>query len=200
MPSTKGDESEDFLEVIVFEYGTNSFRRDLAYPFLEDAVGSLVQEGPASTYEYPIKFAKDVETRPTAMLGVNEAIIGISLFYRTPIGQWAFGRFCDEVWDEKIRPAMRKLFLRRKEEGTGEGALTLSFGAWFNTDRVFIQVIATLNKGEDAKGIDDLVPEAFRSALTWIEQHGVQAPVLVYRIIDGNLSSYPTLAEIVPRV
>jgi hypothetical protein len=200
VPPTKGNESEDSLEVIVYDHGSTSFRRELASPFLQDAVASLVQEESPSNYEYPIKFAKDIETNPTAMFGVDDAIVGIALFYRTPIGQWAFGRFCDEVWDKKIRPALRKLFLRRKEEGAGDRALTFSFGAWFDTDRVYIQVIATLRQGEDATKIEDLVPEAFRHALSWIENHGVQSPVLVYRIVDGNLSSYPTLADIVPRV
>jgi len=189
--SSKTEEQLDVpipIEIASYQSGKLSFSNDLAMPFLEEAVIPLVQEGITETSQYPIGFTNVQTAGPTAIFGVDDAIVGIALFLGTGMGQWAIGRICDGIWVKTVRPALRHLFQRRREE-VGERALTFSFGAWFDTDGVFVQVITTLQQGEDAKKVEELVPEAFRRALTWIEQHGVQQPVLVYRIRGGNLSS-----------
>jgi hypothetical protein len=193
------DQSESRMEVSSFYSGKLTFADELAMPFLRESIFALIKEGHEEVDEYPIEIAA-VGKVPTAFFGVDDAVVGILLFSHTPMGQWAINRICDNVWDKTVRPAFRKLIKRRdKNGGLDGGALTLTFGAWFETDNVFVQVIASLKTGEDPKKIESLVPEAFHRARNWIEGHGVQQPVLVYRIQNGNLSLNPTLADIVRR-
>jgi hypothetical protein len=184
-----------------WQSGSVSFAGKLSMPFLEESILGLIEDGFSEEPEIPVGLIDAQKSGPTAVFGVDDAIVvGIAIFLGTAMGQWAVGRICDEIWDKRVGPAFRKLLRRRKQgKGLAEKPLTFSFGAWFDTDTVFVQVIATLQKGESAEGIETLVPEAFRRAQAWLEQHGVQQPVLIYRVRNGELSSFPTLASSVPR-
>jgi len=184
-----------------WQSGQLFFTGKLSMPFLRESVHGLIQDGFSEEPEIPAGLINTQESAPTGIFGVDDAIVvGIAVFLATSMGQWAVGRVCDDIWDKRVKPAFRKLLKRRKQEkGLAERPLTVSFGAWFDTDGVFVQVIATLKKGESAEGIETLIPEAFRRAHAWLEQHGVQQPVLIYRVRNGELSSFPTLASSVPQ-
>lgn len=202
MPSNDERALKDLSPALTsWQSGQRSFTKKLSMPFLEESVLGLIQDGFSEDSEIPAGLIDTQKSAPTGVFGVDDVIIvGIAVFIGTAMGQWAVGKVCDEIWGKRIAPAFRKLLKRRNEEkGMDERPLTVSFGAWFDTDSVFVQVIATLQKGESAEGVETLVPEAFRRARAWLEQHGVQQPVLIYRVRNGELSSFPTLASSVPR-
>jgi hypothetical protein len=181
-------------------YGKTTTNEELSLPFLFEAVSGLIEDGFEEQSQLPIDVISPQRTQPTAIFGVDDvALIGIAAFMGTSVGSWSIGRVCDDLWDKKIKPAVRNLYRRRKKNGLDGQGVTLSFGVWFDVDQVFVQVIAALEPGQDSKAVEDLVPEAFRRAETWIKEHGVQAPVLVYRIRSGEVSSVPTLAQEVPK-
>ena len=185
--------------VTSWHYGRVTVNEELSLPFLVEAIRGLTEDGFEEKSQLPIDVISHQKTLPSGVFGVDDAaLIGIAIFMGTSVGSWSIGRVCDQVWDGKSKPAVRNLFGRRKEKCLDSQKVILTFGVWFDVDQVFIQVIATLEPGHDSKVIEDLVPEAFRRAEAWIKVHGVQAPVLVYRITSGRVSSVPTLAQEAP--
>lgn len=143
------------------------------------------------------------ETGRTGAEGATQAIpalalLGVHIFLQTPLGDWAVGKVCDEIWDHKLRGPLRKLFKRRRKEGYGERRLAISFGAWYDIDGVYIGAEGELNAEDADTGVADLFPAAQRAGLAWVKAHGVTKPVLMYHIENGKLATEPTLSDSVP--
>jgi hypothetical protein len=134
----------------------------------------------------------------TQVIPIALAIVGVHIFLTTPLGDWAVGKVCDEIWDNKLRGPLRKLFKRRREEGYGDRRLAISFGAWYDSDGVYIGAEGELNAEDADTGVADLFPAAQRAGLAWIKAHGVTKPVLMYHIENGKLGTEPTLSDSVP--
>lgn len=157
--------------------GPTWFHEELVTPFLREAADPLTEEGfawlgdAAGEFEVPqgLFETEEHETGPVAMIGGIPEAIAVAIFLGTSVGSWAVGRICDAIWDGRIRPALRQLSERRQEDtDLARRSIVVRIGAWFDTDGVFVEVIAELRPGETLETVEELVPEAFRRAFTWV--------------------------------
>lgn len=136
------------------------------------------------------------QIQPTAVLGIDDAIVGISLFIATGVGQWAIGKICDELWERRFRDPLARMLKRRRTEGYADKSMGVLFGVWYDTDGVYIGAVATLTA--DGENEVELIPEAQRRGLEWIETHGATKPVVIFPIRNGELARVPTLMDSIP--
>ncbi|MFI5026163.1 MAG: hypothetical protein ACHQCI_05375 [Solirubrobacterales bacterium] len=142
--------------------------------------------------------AKNRRLEPTAVFGVDDAIVAISLFMAAGVGQWAIGKVCDTLWDGKLRGPLAKMLKRRRKEGYAGEPMTVSFGVWYDTDGVYIGAVASLGVSDEDDRLVDLIPEAQQRGLEWIETHGVTKAAVIFPIRNGELASVPTLSDSIP--
>jgi hypothetical protein len=135
------------------------------------------------------------EISPTAVIGADDAIVAVSLYIAATVGQWAVGKICDILWERQFRNPLVKMLKRRREEGFADKPMIVSFGVWYDTDGVYIGATTTLTGGEDEDRLADLIPEAQRRGLEWIEAHGITKPAVVFPIRNGEVAGVPTLSD-----
>ena len=196
------------IDVIEFARGRTSMHDELATPFFGDFEkqgADLKFTGTLEGFSVPDDISSAYRARNggrPAVWGVGE-LIALVLFLGASIGSWAVGKVCDELYANKVRPALKALKDRlsnlwSNEDGTLFQQHTFQFGVWYDVDRVFVLVIAEYNTPKELDVIDDLIPRAHRAAFAWIEKNGVSHPVMVYRIRQGALSDQPSLLDSVP--
>jgi hypothetical protein len=66
---------------------------------------------------------------------------------------------------------------------------------YFESEQVLVTALMTINKADDYKCAETLVPQAFERAVDWLERNGRQAPYITYRIEDCKLNSFPSLTH-----
>lgn len=146
----------------------------------------------------PTLLSKSRNMEPTMAVGVDDAIVILSLFIATSVGQWAVGKVCDELWERKFRKPFARMLKRRRSEGFASKPMTVSFGVWYDTDGVYIGATATVTADDWDNRLADLIPEAQRRGQEWVETHGVTKPVVEFPIRDGELAADPTLLDSIP--
>jgi hypothetical protein len=65
---------------------------------------------------------------------------------------------------------------------------------FFQAEQVMVTVLMPINKPEDYKDAEKLVPLAFERAVAWLERNGRQDRYLTYRVVNGQLNSFPTIS------
>jgi hypothetical protein len=188
--------------------GKNHPVQELARPFLDELEGELT--GAAGfqllrqsfdDFHIPDEIfgLRKRDKGPTAVIDGITLVVGLSVFLGTSIGGWAVSRVCDDVFDAKVRPALARLFQKQQQDKIlRRRELIVRFGAWYDTDGIFVEVIAAIGPEDDRDRVEELLPEAHRRALVWIEQHGITKPVLTYRVRHGDLSKFPHLGDAIP--
>jgi hypothetical protein len=111
----------------------------------------------------------------------------------------AIEKVCDEVYEVRIRPALKNLITNwGKSKNKQNPNTTIRLSIWYDVDQIMVNVVAEGSSKEDLERASDLIPEAHRSALSWLESHGVQKKVLTYHIRQGQLSKFPELSDTMP--
>jgi hypothetical protein len=186
-------------------YTTSEFD-EVVMPFLKNVDSGLRKLGFVDAQEWLLNYgSSDVPlalTRrvPASRTGsaISEFLIGIGIFLGSSIGGWAVKKFCDEVYDVSIGPSVRQLMTKLAKRNQNEQEsriLRFQLGVWFATDRVHVQLVLETDGKEDTEVLMTLIPEAFRRAQRWVEQHGVTHPFMTYHLMHGQLSSAPQLSE-----
>jgi hypothetical protein len=62
-------------------------------------------------------------------------------------------------------------------------------------EQVMVTAIMTINKPEDYKDAEKLVPLAFQKAVQFLSQNGKKGRYLTYRIADGQVNNIPTVSD-----
>lgn len=137
-------------------------------------------------------------SRPTAVIGVDDALVAISLYLAVRVGDWAVGRVCDYLWDRRMRKPLDTMLERRRAEGYANETMVFAFGVWYDLDGVYIGTRATLGPDEDGATLADLTPEAQRRGLEWIEAHGITHPVILFPVQNGALADVPEHPDSIP--
>jgi hypothetical protein len=206
----KGDDRQlDDVPIRAFQLscgGRYSEIGRVALPFAEDVEAALKSAGFTDLDDTrglrlpPGLLGSAAPAVPSATLDqVRDLVIQISLFIGSGLGTWAVEKVADEIYEGKVRPTLKKMFTRRRRsKELNSSPMTVLFGSWYDTDGVYIGVIADLAPREDPKSIMDLLPEAQRRGLGWISQHGITKPAVIYRIRHGELSNVPTLSDVIP--
>ncbi|HEY5052364.1 MAG TPA: hypothetical protein VII45_03030 [Solirubrobacterales bacterium] len=200
------DEEPALSDVAVRAYSITSYgsasERDFHKEFWSPAGESLEAEGfefvgdvGGSLHLPPTLLSSKRRLEPTAVFGADDAIVAISLFIAAAVGQWAIGKICDWLWERKFREPLTEMLERRRREGYADKPMTVSFGVWYDTDAVYIGAVASLGANEGDDHLADLIPEAQRRGLAWVEAHGITKPVVIFPIRNGELASVPTLSD-----
>lgn len=134
----------------------------------------------------------------TAALGIDDALVGISLYLGAKLADWAVDRVCDWLWEKEIRGPLAKMIQRRRADGRSDSPQTVFFGVWYDVDGVYIGAVATLDEQYDGSSLAELIPEAQRRGLEWVRTHGITHPVVIFPIRHGELATVPTLTDSIP--
>lgn len=181
--------------------GSHHWVTSLTLPFVEKVGSELTAAGFGDSLEAfhipPGVLPPRKAFRPRAALAPVELLIGVTLFVGASIGSWVVKKICDEVFEKKIRPGFEKLkeqFAHKKGKITPP-PMKLTIGIWYDVDQLYVQVIAEVTDPKDFDRAADLILDAQRAALTWVDAHGVTTRVLTYRIRHGELSGRPALSD-----
>ncbi len=196
----------DIHKQVMFSHaGPNHELQKIVKPFMNEVYEGLEEEGFKSEdlrdFNIPGNLlpAPEFHTGPRGDFGASALVIGVSVFLGTTIGAWAVEKVCDEVYDVKIRPAFRNLLTNwGKSKNKQHPATTIRFSIWYDVDQIMVNVVAEGSSKEELKQASELIPEAHKAALSWLENHGIQKKVLTYRIRQGQLSKFPELSDTVP--
>lgn len=179
--------------IITSMRGSLTFQHDLAFPFLTEVVEALDDVGipeldDSQNFTPPSWWEERKTTQlPTAFLDPVSLVVAIVLFSRAPAGAWAIDRICDTLWEKAARPALTGLVGKRKPGSSG-GSNTVRFriGTWFEEDKLFVEVVADLEPGDNGRALEQLVPQAFRLVADRIATQ-TERRVLTVPIQDGKL-------------
>lgn len=136
--------------------------------------------------------------KPTAAVGVDDALVAISLYLAVKVGDWAVGRICDYLWERRMRKPLETMLERRRNEGYANKQMVFAFGVWYDLDEVYIGTRATLGPDEDGATLADLTPQAQRRGVEWIETHGITHPVILFPVQNGALADVPEHPDSIP--
>ena len=183
-------------------WGRNNHVQEYVLPFVRDVADGLHEAGLADLGKSGLRLSVPNEllgggtrTSPTAVIDPWTVFVGVSLFLGATVGDWALGKMLDEIYEAKIRPALKKLLTRTRAQKDGPG-LVFTIGTWFDVDEVYVEVVVeTGPEDEDIDGYDDLVKQAWLQARDWVQSHGVTHRYMQYRIRQGKVSSVPKLSE-----
>jgi hypothetical protein len=134
----------------------------------------------------------------TAVLGVDDALVGISLYLGVKLADWTIEKVCDWLWEKEIRGPLTKMIDRRRAAGRSAVPQTVCFGVWYDIDGVYIGAVGKLDAHEDGSSLAELLPEAQRRGLDWVKAHGITHPVVIFPIRHGELATVPTLTDSIP--
>jgi len=186
-------------------------QNEIVMPFLHDAASKLKAlgfTGDDKAFDLPQDVFKGLHSSkdPQAFIEPITFLMGISIFLGTPIGVWAVNKVCDEVYNNAIRPAFQSAwasFFKRNKGGKKKqeqmllvSPVRFTFGVWYDVDKIYIRVIAEIEKAEELEKIQPLVAEAHKAGLQWIETKGITHPILTYYIRHGQLSKFPYLSSV----
>ena len=197
----------DIAKAVTFGLGgSGPFYREVGLPFVEELVKELSDEGfdqSLEAFDIPIGIMPSQQVKVTNVFGVDDAIlIGVSIYLAGKVGTWALGRVCSSIYDGKIKPALKRLAgkLRKAElpSPTPDRPIIVRLGTWYDSDNVFVLVIADVRSDDELNNVGQLATEAQEAAIKWVGQHGIPSPVLTYRIQDGLLTTTPVWSESAP--
>ena len=186
--------------------GPTSFHKEVGLPFVKELVEELGAEGfdeNLEAFDIPAGVMPSREFKATNVFGVDDVIfIGVSIYLAEKVGSWALGRVCNSIYDGKIKPALKGLAgkLRKTKVWvpTPDRPVIIKLGTWYDSDKLFVLVIADIRSDDELDNVGQLVTEAQKSALEWVEHHGIPSPVLIYRIQGGLLTTTPVWSESAP--
>lgn len=69
---------------------------------------------------------------------------------------------------------------------------------YLEADQVLVTALMTIDKPEDYKCAETLVPQAFERAIAWLGRNGRQGAYLTYRITKCQLSAFPAVSDTPP--
>jgi hypothetical protein len=196
-----------FLAAQYGSYGQVNFLDEVALPFSRDVHSRLTVIGVDESLD-GVNVPSDLfplAKGPTNVFGVDDAVfLGVAVFVATKLGDYALGKVLDEVFEDGVVPALKSMVRRLKgKKGTWSpsthGEFEFRFGAWYDTDKVYVNVVAAIDSLDDMKNLESLVPTAHKSAVGWIKRDGIKDRVLTVRIVDGKIDNIPIWSNAVPK-
>jgi hypothetical protein len=121
-------------------------------------------------------------------------VVGVVIFVAQTIG----GKGLEDFYDVVLKTRFRKYFKKldsRLSGGNQKAKKEFTTNIWYQQHSVVVSVSVI---GDDMAAIEtqlDLIGQTHLNALTWVETHGVLAPVHQYRIENGKVSAKPILLE-----
>ncbi len=189
---------EDVIQGVLFSYnGENSFVQKVCTPFFNTVAENFINSGLKSAVDkpyYPPTNSSRQFQGPRNYVDPTLLLLGLSVFLKTPIGEWMVNKLCDEIYDAMIRPALKKLFTGYKEHGYNR-LIEFKFEAYYEADDLHVLIHAFANSDEELQQIEALIPEAQQKALAWVEKNGITGKTLLYTIKNGELSNYPAISQ-----
>lgn len=189
--------------VLVIHAGRTTPNKVLGEPFVQEVVESLRNSGYGNAvdnpqgYPYGDGYPYGVGSRGfTADAGVGEFVIGFSIFLGTSVGSWAVGKICDDLWAQKIAPALRNMaakYKRRFEKKENAIDVIFRLEVYYGHDDLKVVVYSKSSSTASIESLERLVPEAEKRALAWVAEKGITSKVIRFNIVEGELSPNPRL-------
>jgi hypothetical protein len=143
--------------------------------------------------DFPIEPPR-VDRGPTMVVGFAPFFIKIVAYLKEPITK-SLVEIASSEFFKLVFSKLENVFKQNPDPGeTVQYPVLFKPSMFFESEQVMVTAIMTINKPEDFKDAEKLVPLAFERAVNWLERNGRQAPYLTYRIKDGQLNNFPTIS------
>ena len=174
------------------QWSTPTFDEEIAVPLIGSLFSGL-KAAELSAIDHPRHPPTFAPGRISARmeLGVSAAVIGLVIFVGTSVGSWVVRKLCDGLWDSHIRPALSRFRENTPTVQAKPHPFWFEFSVYYVRDDFLVTVRALIANPQDMAVAEQLIPDAQRSALAWVESRGIDCRELVYTIRDGMLSSIP---------
>ncbi len=121
-------------------------------------------------------------------------VVGVVIFVAQKIG----GKGLEDFYEVVLKPRFRKCFEKldaRLSGGNRKAQKEFTTNIWYQQHGVVVSVSIVSDDMAAIEAQLDLMGQIHLNALTWIETHGVSAPVHQYRIEKGKVNAKPILLD-----
>lgn len=178
--------------------GPVTFVREAGVPFQVAVIAGLSELGFTNESSEVVQdsfvdlppFPADVG--PSNAFGVDDLAIGFGIYLAAKLGDTLISEIGADIYGAKVRPVMARHW-ERLGRFLGSKTLVATFDHWFDDPGVLVRVDFQVSDSHSLAPDLELVEVALQNASLYIKTHGLTHRLLSYQVIDGRLSTVPTL-------